>query len=93
MLTVKDAGLQALHVVGGHPLRVGQGHCDLHGHCHLIHPQVGVGGDDCAASEVDALAAQVPPKPALLSLQPLDEAPAGHSFETSFMETCSCISQ
>ena len=75
-LTIEDALFEALHVVGGDIFWVGQGHGNLHGHCHLIYPQIGIGGNDCPSSEVNTLPAEVSPESALLALQALHKTPA-----------------
>mmetsp|Transcript_13597 Transcript_13597/g.53664 ORF Transcript_13597/g.53664 Transcript_13597/m.53664 type:complete len:532 (-) Transcript_13597:120-1715(-) len=74
---VANALADHLDVVPGHNLRVGHHLRDVHRHPDLVDAQVGIGRDDRAAAEVDALAGEVSSKTTLLALEPLHEPPQG----------------
>mmetsp|Transcript_41853 Transcript_41853/g.107090 ORF Transcript_41853/g.107090 Transcript_41853/m.107090 type:complete len:579 (+) Transcript_41853:833-2569(+) len=71
---IHDALPQALDVVRGDALGVRERSGHLDGDAYLVDADVGVGGDDSSAAEVDALAAEVAAEAALLALQPLHKA-------------------
>ena len=74
---LQDPRKAHLDIVGGHALRVGQAHGKVGGDADLSSAQVGVGGDDGAAGEVDALPHHVLAEQALLLLQRLPDALQG----------------
>lgn len=55
MLTIEHALTQHVHVVLSDSVREGEDLSHQLGHAHLIHTQVGVRRDDCAATEVNTL--------------------------------------
>ena len=59
---VPHALADGLDVVAGNHLRVGHHLGDVQRHAHLVDAQVGVGGDDGATAEVDALSERLPRK-------------------------------
>lgn len=56
MLTIQHALTQHVHVVLCDSVREGEDLSNQLGDAHLVHTQVGVGRDDCAATEVNTLA-------------------------------------
>lgn len=74
---VAHGGFEGLDVVHCHAFGVGEDLGDALGDGDLVDAQVGVGRDDGAAGEVDALSGEVAAEAALLAFEALDEAADG----------------
>mmetsp|Transcript_7775 Transcript_7775/g.13375 ORF Transcript_7775/g.13375 Transcript_7775/m.13375 type:complete len:211 (+) Transcript_7775:2772-3404(+) len=85
---VHHALAQHLDVVARHFVRVRHVHGDVHGHAHLVDPEVRVRGDHRASTEVHSLAAKIPPKPPLLALQPLNKPPQRFPRSLELRQAC-----
>ncbi len=77
--TTHDHLSQLLAVAAGHPNWHGELLSRLYRHTDLVDAKVGVGANHRARAEVDTLAREVAPEPALLAFQSLGEGFEGSS--------------